>query len=107
MVHHQTANKQHGKSDTSRMSRNDEIHGREPVLIHPDDARQRDIQDGDIVRLFNERGACLAAAVVTDDVMPGVAAMATGSWFDPQDDQLERPGNPNVLTRAHGPSSRP
>lgn len=105
LVTHQPANKLHGQTDPSSLSRNDKIHGREPVLIHPDDARQRDIQDGDIVRLFNERGACLAAAVVTDDVMPGVAAMATGSWFDPQDDQLERHGNPNVLTRDQGTSS--
>ena len=29
----------------------------------------RGIADGDIVRLFNDRGACLAAAAVTDDVM--------------------------------------
>src|SRR5699024_2628367 len=63
------------------------------------------IHSGDLVRVFNDRGACLAAAVVTDDVAPGVAAMATGAWFDPQDDRLERHGNPNVLTFDQGTST--
>lgn len=38
--------------------------------------------------------------------------MPTGAWFDPQDDALERHGNPNVLTvdvgtsrLAQGPSA--
>ena len=39
--------------------------GREPVLIHPDDASERDILNGGIVEMFNERGACLAGARVT------------------------------------------
>src|SRR5262249_909286 len=61
---------------------------------------QRGIRDGDVVRLFNPRGACLAGAVLDADVMPGVVVMATGAWFDPADatGEPERHGNPNVLT---------
>ena len=33
----------------------------EPVWIHPTDAAKRGIQDGDIVKMFNERGVVLAA----------------------------------------------
>lgn len=37
--------------------------------------------------------------------MPGVAAIATGAWFDPAEtEQLELHGNPNVLTRDVGTS---
>ena len=35
--------------------------GREVARMHPDDAAARGIAEGDIIRLFNERGACLAA----------------------------------------------
>ncbi len=40
------------------------ITGREPVRINPLDAAARGIRDGDIVRLFNARGACLAGCSV-------------------------------------------
>jgi biotin/methionine sulfoxide reductase len=82
------------------------IAGREPVRISPADAAQRNIRNGDIVRVFNARGACLAGAVVDTDVMPGVVVMATGAWFDPPaaSGEPERHGNPNVLTPDIGTS---
>ncbi|HOA95189.1 MAG TPA: molybdopterin dinucleotide binding domain-containing protein, partial [Quisquiliibacterium sp.] len=55
------------------------------------------------------RGACLATAYVTADILPGVARLATGAWFDPdtpgEPGSLERHGNPNVLTRDAGSSA--
>ena len=57
--------------------------GREPIRIHPVDAAARGIADGDVVRVFNDRGACLAGAVVSDDVRPAVVQLSTGAWFDP------------------------
>lgn len=105
LLTHQPAGKLHGQFDPGKVSVAGKIKGREPVLISPQDAAQRLITDGDLVRLFNERGSCIAAAVVSTDIMPGVAAMATGAWFDPQDAGLERHGNPNVLTRDFGTSS--
>lgn len=60
-------------------------------------------------RLFNERGACLAAVHVTDGIAPGVVQLPTGTWYDPMDPEEETPlcvhGNPNVLTRDFGTSS--
>jgi hypothetical protein len=46
------------------------------------DAAARDIASGDVVRIYNGRGACLAGAVVTDAIRPGVIQLATGAWFD-------------------------
>lgn len=40
--------------------------------IHPDDARPRDIRDGDAVRVFNSRGAVELTARVGPTVRPGV-----------------------------------
>jgi biotin/methionine sulfoxide reductase len=78
------------------------------MRINPADAAKRGIADGDIVRLFNARGACLAAAKVTDDIRAGVVQLPTGAWYDPEDPQEEKSlcvhGNPNVLTRDVGTS---
>jgi biotin/methionine sulfoxide reductase len=92
--------------DAGPVSRSYKVAEREPVRISPPDAARRDIRDGDIVRVFNARGACLAGAVVDPDVMPGVAVMATGAWFDPAaaSDEPERHGNANVLTLDIGTS---
>ena len=78
--------------------------GREPVRIHPRTAQQRGIADGDLVRVFNERGACLAGAVLDDALMPEVIQLSTGAWYDPDEQGMCRAGNPNVLTRDKGTS---
>ncbi|MDQ0313626.1 molybdopterin-dependent oxidoreductase [Amorphus orientalis] len=74
--------------------------GPTPVAINPEDADSRGIADGDIVRLWNGRGACLATARLDDSLRPGVLIMATGAWYAPGDDGVERNGNPNVLTAS-------
>jgi biotin/methionine sulfoxide reductase len=60
------------------------------------------------VRLYNDRGACLAAAVLSEALRPGVVQLPTGAWFDPEEPASEKPlcvhGNPNVLTRDAGTS---
>jgi biotin/methionine sulfoxide reductase len=77
--------------------------------MHRDDARLRGISEGDIIRLFNERGACLAAVTLTDGIRRGVIQLPTGAWYDPVDPEEEKPlcvhGNPNVLTRDIGTSA--
>ncbi len=55
------------------------------MRIHPRDAAARGIGDGDIVRLYNDRGACLAGAVLSDALRPGVVQLPTGAWYDPDD----------------------
>jgi biotin/methionine sulfoxide reductase len=78
--------------------------------MHPDDAKTRGIADGDINRVFNSRGACLAGVRITDGIRRGVIQLPTGAWYDPADPKEDKPlcvhGNPNVLTRDVGTSSR-
>ena len=105
LVTHQPASRLHSEIDPGPVSREQKVAGREPVRINPADAAKRGIRDGDLVRVFNSRGACLAGAVIDDDVV-GVVVMATGAWFDPsaERDEPERHGNPNVLTLDIGSS---
>jgi anaerobic selenocysteine-containing dehydrogenase len=52
-----------------------------PMLdLHPDDAAVRDIGDGDVVRVFNDRGSVELPARVGDKVRSGVVSMPSGWW---------------------------
>lgn len=104
LVSNQPTTRLHSQLDHSAMSRASKVHEREPVRIHPDEAAKRGIADGDIVRIFSERGACLAGAVISDDVSVGIAQLATGAWFDPDENGMCKHGNPNVLTHDKGTS---
>ena len=50
------------------------------VEIHPEDALARGINDGDSVRLFNERGSCELFAVVTTRARTGVVVSPSVWW---------------------------
>ena len=107
LVANQPARRLHSQLDGGRYSQAGKIGGREVVRLHPADAVARGIGEADVVRLFNDRGACLAAAELTDSVAPGVVQLSTGAWFTPVDDPtgpLCVQGNPNVLTADHGTS---
>ena len=82
--------------------------GRQPVTLHPEDAAARGIAEGDLLRVFNDRGACLASARLSDRIRRGVVRLSTGAWFDPEDSgsnvPLEKHGNPNALTLDIGSS---
>ncbi|MBE2898518.1 trimethylamine-N-oxide reductase TorA [Pasteurellaceae bacterium 20609_3] len=83
------------------------VQGREPIVIHPDDAKARGINDGDVVRVFNKRGQVLAGAVVSDGVIKGTVCLHEGAWFDPAElngEPICKFGNPNVLTIDKGSS---
>jgi trimethylamine-N-oxide reductase (cytochrome c) len=59
------------------------VAGREPCLINPEDAAARGIADGDVVRVFNDRGQILAGAQISDAIRPGVIRVNEGGWYDP------------------------
>lgn len=77
------------------------VAGREPLTLHPQDARARNIQDGDLVRVWNHRGQVLAGAVVSDGIKPGVICLHEGAWpdLDLQAGGICKNGAVNVLTK--------
>jgi biotin/methionine sulfoxide reductase len=104
----QPATRLHGQLDPGRVAAADKIKGREPVLMHPEDAAARGLKDSDVARVFNARGACLAGVRLNAGLLRGVVSMATGAWYDPETpgdpDALCVHGNPNVLTADVGTS---
>lgn len=50
------------------------------VEIHPADARARGIENGELVRAFNERGSCELTAVVTTRARRGVVVSPSVWW---------------------------
>jgi biotin/methionine sulfoxide reductase len=98
----------HAQLDAGRVSAAGEVQGREPLRISPVDAAARGIRDGDLVRVFNDRGALLAGALLTDGLMPGTVQLTNGAWYDPADPavdgSLDKHGNANVLTLDRGTS---
>ncbi len=109
MISNQPAPRLHSQLDHGAHSRSHKINDREPFRINPDNARQRNISDGDIVRVYNERGEFLATAKLDDNLKQGVVQIATGAWLDPEDPDADKilckHGNPNMVTHDRGTSS--
>ena len=108
LISNQPAARLHAQLDLSGESLDSKINGREPVVIHPDDAAKRGIIQHALVRVYNGRGATLASAVLSDEVRPGVIRLATGAWYDPAEPgrigAIDKHGNPNMLTPDKGTS---
>jgi anaerobic dimethyl sulfoxide reductase subunit A len=86
----------HTQYETVRWLRETQEQG---VQLNPLDARARGIAHGDMVRVFNDRGATLLPAQLTARIVPGVVSILEGAWYDPAPDGADRGGGPNVLTK--------
>jgi len=108
LISNQPKNKLHSQMDHGNYSKSFKINDREPVEINPIDAEDRGLKNGDIVKLFNDRGSCLAGIKIEEKVMQGVAQISTGAWYDPlnplEHGSICKHGNPNILTRDKGTS---
>ena len=108
LLSNQPRTRLHGQLDNGATSWRAKVGGREALWINPADAGARGIKTGDVVRVFNDRGACLAGAIVTDSVQPRVLQLPTGAWYDPETPgeigSLCKHGNANVLTLDKGSS---
>jgi anaerobic selenocysteine-containing dehydrogenase len=72
------------------------------IRINDGDARKRGIEDKDLVRVFNDRGAVICAAQITQRVGPGTVHSYEGSAvYDPTGEpgrSADRGGCMNILT---------
>jgi anaerobic selenocysteine-containing dehydrogenase len=88
---HAFLNSQYGNMDRQR-----KVQGDQSVIIHPDDADERGIEEGDLVRVFNEHGEVRAVARIgAERVARGVLVCWFGHWA-----KLNTgPGTANAITR--------
>jgi trimethylamine-N-oxide reductase (cytochrome c) len=77
------------------------------MRINLADAKLRDIETGDIVRIYNDRGSILCAAYSTERIRPGVIRVPEGGWYTPlrpgDPSSLDVGGNPNILISNRQP----
>ncbi len=83
-------------SQYANLPRHRAAEGELPVFLADEDAELRGIADGELVRLFNDRGSVLALARVGTVVPPGVAALPSGWWAS----LVEGAASANALTPA-------
>ncbi|QRG80300.1 trimethylamine-N-oxide reductase 2 [Citrobacter sp. R56] len=98
------AHRLHSQLNYASLRKEYAIANREPVTIHPDDAKARGISDGDLVRVWNGRGQVLVGARVSDGIKPGIICIHEGAWPD-LENGICKNGGANVLT-ADIPTSR-
>jgi molybdopterin guanine dinucleotide-containing S/N-oxide reductase-like protein len=73
--------------------------------VHPGDAAARGIKNGDIIKLYNDRGAVLCISVVTERVLPGIVhSYGSCASYDPLEPgkvrSIDRGGCINLLTSS-------
>lgn len=71
------------------------------IWINTLDAKKRGIKNGDMVRVFNDRGETHLPAFVTNRIRPGVTNMPQGAWYTPDEKGIDTRGSINVLTKYH------
>ena len=80
--------------------------GAQKVILSPHDAAARGISAGDLVRVFNDRGAFEAVAEVSEEAMMGVVVAPMGYW--PRNSRLRRTVNainpPAFADYGHAPT---
>jgi len=74
-----------------------------PFRLNPGDATSRGITNGDIVKMYNDRGSVLGIAVVTERVKPGtIHSYESSGLYDPVErgmaESTDRGGCVNLLT---------
>lgn len=68
------------------------------IWINALDAKARGIKNGDMVKVFNERGEVHLPAYVTNRIRPGQTNMSQGAWYTPNANGVDTRGCANTLT---------
>lgn len=108
LIANQPASRLHSQLDFGCYSQSTKVDGKEVVHMTEQDAKERGIDSGDLVRVFNDRGAFFAIAECVTKMRQGVVQVPTGAWYDPvmiDGKPICVNGNPNTVTRDIGTSS--
>lgn len=70
------------------------------LWMNPNDGEKRGLKSGDMVEVWNDRGKLIVPVHLTEEIIPGVAAMPQGAWYRAGDDGTDLAASMNVLTTA-------
>jgi anaerobic selenocysteine-containing dehydrogenase len=77
------------------------MNGFRTMYINPVDAASRGLKQGDVVRVYNDRGAIICSTYVTEKMRPKVIRVWEGGWYQPQKpgdrQSVDLGGNVNVV----------
>ena len=84
----------------STHANNDWLEAAFPQVVYMNglDAKARRIKDGELVRVYNGRGALVLPCKLTPRILPGVVDIPQGAWWAPDERGFDHGGNVNVLT---------
>lgn len=68
------------------------------LWISPKDAEARGIKDGEVVKVYNNRGVVKVPVKVTPRIVPGVCSLPQGGWYTPDENGVDTRGCINTLT---------
>ena len=83
------------------------VKGREPAYLNPEDAKEKGIHQGDLIRVFNDRGQLIAGAVISENYPRGVIRIQEGAWYGPLSSEInaiDTYGDPNTVSLDVGTS---
>ncbi len=90
----------HSQMANAEIRKYENVRGRQHVRISVEDAKAKGISSGDLVELYNERGAVIAGAVVSEKIMKGVASLEEGNWIQLDSRGRCNSGAINVITTS-------
>jgi trimethylamine-N-oxide reductase (cytochrome c) len=93
-------NRLHSQMANADLRKEQNVHGRQHVRISIEDAAANGIKDGDLVELYNGRGALIAGAQVTNQIMKGVVSLEEGNWVQFDSRGRCNSGAINVITTS-------
>ncbi len=81
---------------------NEELKAKYPQMLwmNPADGRVRGLETGDIIEVFNGRGKILVPVLLTEEIIPGVTALAQGAWYQADEKGRDVNASINVLTSS-------
>ena len=79
---------------------NKELQAKYPqqLWMHPVDASARGLSNEDIVEVWNDRGKIIVPVLLTEEIVPGVTALAQGAWHKADNEGNDINASINVLT---------
>ena len=66
--------------------------------MNPKDGEERGLQAEDLAEVWNDRGRMVVPVLLTEEIIPGVVAIAEGAWYESDCQGRDIAGSINVLT---------